>query len=65
MMSNEKPMTSSGPQSQTDEPDAQQLEKWGISRVTAPVYIVGDYRYTQFKDALAEAKRRDATASGS
>ena len=25
-------------------------------------YIVGDYRYTSFKDALAEAKRRGAVA---
>ena len=63
-MSNEKSTSQSTPLSDNKEPDDQQLEEWGISRITTASYIVGDYRYTQLKDALAEAKRRDSAASG-
>ena len=64
-MNKEKSTTPSAPHLSNEEPDKQQLEKLGISRITTATYIVGEYRYTSFKDALAEAKRRGAAASGS
>lgn len=35
------------------------MERYGITRVPAAVYLVGPYRYSKFADALAEAKRRE------
>jgi len=64
-MNKEKSTTPNAHRSSNEEPDNQQLEKLGISRITAATYIVGEYRYTSIKDALAEAKRRGAAASGS
>ncbi|MEJ1995987.1 MAG: hypothetical protein P8X75_12390 [Limibacillus sp.] len=61
-MNKENSTAPSAPHSSNEEPDNQQLEKLGIARITTATYIVGDYRYTSFKDALAEAKRRGAVA---
>ena len=35
------------------EPEA--MERYGITRVSTAVYIVGPYRYSKFADALTEA----------
>jgi hypothetical protein len=35
------------------------MERNGITRVPAAVYLVGPYRYSNLPDALAEAKRRE------
>lgn len=35
------------------------MERYGITRVPAAVYLVGPYRYSKLADALAEAKRRE------
>lgn len=33
------------------------LDQFGITRVSTPTYHVGDYRYGNLDDAIAEAKR--------
>lgn len=34
-----------------------ELSKYGISRVTTDRFHYGDYKYTDLKDAVAQAKR--------
>ena len=43
----------------TDDDKAEQaeLDRYGIERVPAHVYVWGGYRYSQARDALAAAKR--------
>jgi hypothetical protein len=45
----------------TDEGELETMERYGITRVDAVVYLVGPYRYSKFADALAEAKRMATT----
>lgn len=33
------------------------LIRYGITRLPAAVYLLGDYRYTKLTDAIAEARR--------
>jgi len=35
------------------------MQRYGITRVPAAVYLVGPCRYSKLADALAEAKRRE------
>lgn len=42
-----------------DKAELETMERYGITRVPAAVYLVGSYRYAKFADALAEAKRRE------
>ena len=34
-----------------------ELDKYGVTRVPADVFLWGDYRYSNARDALAAAKR--------
>ena len=36
----------------------QEMEKYGVKRVTADIFFVGSYRYTNLDDAIAQAKRQ-------
>jgi hypothetical protein len=36
-----------------------ELDRYGIERVPADVFLWGGYRYTNARDALAAAKRKD------
>lgn len=40
-----------------DKVDPAELERYGIERVPADVYLWGGYRYSSARDALAAAKR--------
>lgn len=40
-----------------DSAEQAELIRYGITRVPAAVYHLGDYRYTKLADAVAEAKR--------
>jgi hypothetical protein len=42
-----------------EEADLEAMQRYGITRVPAAVYLVGPYRYSKLADALAEAKRRE------
>ena len=46
--------------SNIDEPDAKELERYGIIRVPADVFLWNGYRYTHARDALAAARREAA-----
>ena len=37
--------------------DLELLDKYGIKRTTADYYHCGQYRYTNLKDAIAQAER--------
>ena len=39
--------------------EAEEMERYGILRVTVNYYHFGDFRYTSLKDAIAQAKRAD------
>ena len=39
------------------DPQAADLERYGITRVRADTYHVGGYRYGKIADAIAQAKR--------
>ena len=43
-----------------DQPDAAELERYGIVRVPADTFTWNGYRYTHVRDALAAAKRAAA-----
>jgi hypothetical protein len=43
-----------------DNPDAKELERYGIVRVPADTFTWNGYRYTHVRDALAAAKRAAA-----
>ena len=40
-----------------DKVDQAELDRYGIERVPADVYLWGGYRYSNGRDALAAAKR--------
>ena len=40
-----------------DKTDQAELDRYGIERVPADVYLWGGYRYSNARDALAAAKR--------
>lgn len=40
-----------------DKVDQAELDRYGIERVPADVYLWGGYRYSTVRDALAAAKR--------
>ena len=44
-----------------DKIDPAELERYGIERVPADVYLWGGYRYSTARDALAAAKRKAAS----
>lgn len=37
--------------------DQSELERYGIERIPADIYLWGGYRYSNVRDALAAAKR--------
>ncbi len=37
---------------------AEEMAKYGITRVPADYFRLGEYRYTNLKDAVAQAKRQ-------
>jgi hypothetical protein len=39
------------------DPDLESMERYGIKRTTADYYHYGQYRYTNLKDAIAQAER--------
>jgi hypothetical protein len=43
--------------SERDKIDQTELDRYGIERVPADVYLWGGYRYSNARDALAAAKR--------
>ena len=47
----------------TPHPDAEaaELERYGITRVRADTYHVGEYRYGKIADAIAQAKRAESS----
>lgn len=51
------------PASTEAEPDAELMDRHGISLVRADQYHVDGYRYTNLTDAVAQARRR-ASRSG-
>jgi hypothetical protein len=42
------------------EPDAEELERYGIVRVPADAFLWNGFRYTHARDALAAARRKAA-----
>jgi hypothetical protein len=40
-----------------DKVEQAELDRYGIQRVRAEVFVWGDYRYSNARDALAAAKR--------
>lgn len=40
-----------------DPAEQAELVRYGITRLPAAVYLLGDYRYTKLADAIAEARR--------
>ena len=38
--------------------DAEKMAKYGITRVPVDYFHYGDFRYTNLKDAIAQAKRQ-------
>lgn len=42
---------------ENEQPDQAELDRYGIERVPADVYIWGGYRYSSARDAVAAAKR--------
>ena len=44
--------------SERDKVDEGELDRYGIQRVPADVYLWGGYRYSNARDALAAAKRK-------
>ena len=40
-----------------DQPDAAELDRYGIVRVPADTFVWNGFRYTHVRDALAAAKR--------
>ena len=42
-----------------DKVEQTELERYGIERVPADVYLWGGYRYSSARDALAAAKRQE------
>ena len=38
--------------------DAEDMAKYGIARVPVDYFYCGDFRYTNLKDAVAQAKRQ-------
>ena len=42
--------------------DAEELEKFGITRVPVNYFHCGAFRYTNLKDAVAQAKRQQKPA---
>ena len=38
-------------------PDRELMERYGITRMTAEYYHCGPYRYSNLKDAIAQAER--------
>lgn len=43
--------------SDRDKDDQSELDRYGIERVPADVFLWGGYRYSSARDALAAAKR--------
>ena len=43
--------------SERDKVDQTELDRFGIERVPADVYLWGGYRYSNARDAVAAAKR--------
>lgn len=41
--------------------DEDLMARHGIIRVPADIFLCGQYRYTNLKDALAQAKRNEAS----
>jgi hypothetical protein len=45
-----------------DTDTAEEILKLGITRVPVDVFRLGDFRYTNLKDAIAQAKRQQRPA---
>lgn len=45
---------------QTEQSDDKKLNKLGITRTSIDVFHVGPYKYSNLKDAIAEAERVNA-----
>jgi len=43
--------------SERDKTEQAELDRYGVERVPADVYLWGGYRYSNARDALAAAKR--------
>jgi hypothetical protein len=43
--------------SERDDPEQSELDRYGIERVPADVFLWAGYRYSHARDALAAAKR--------
>lgn len=44
--------------SRVDKVEQSELDKYGVTRVPADVFLWGGYRYSNARDALAAAKRK-------
>ena len=44
--------------SERDKIPQEELDRYGIERVPADIYLWGGYRYSNARDALAAAKRK-------
>ena len=44
--------------------DAEEMAKYGITRVPIDYFHYGDFRYTNLKDAIAQAKRQQRPEEG-
>lgn len=49
-------------QSAEDDGMAEELTKYGITRKTINVFLIGEYRYSNLRDAIAQAKRMTGEA---
>ena len=49
-------------QSAEDDGMTAELTKYGITRKTINVFLIGEYRYTNLRDAIAQAKRMTGEA---
>jgi hypothetical protein len=47
------------PMTDSDQPSAKELDRYGIVRVPADTFTWNGYKYTHFRDALAAAKRAE------
>jgi len=55
-------ISTTNPQSAESQSHADELAKYGIVRETVEVFHIGGYRYSNLRDAIAQAKRMAAAA---
>ena len=57
------PTTSQSPTNTSAQSEQETMIRHGITRLPADYFLYRQYRYTQLKDAVAQAERDQSTAS--